>query len=92
MTESESNGLTPRTLAEWHEDYGNVVWWCWRDGEWLGEPAYIGTPLDLGQTVEVTLRGHNVDKLMRGLVGGWPGYHTHWTPHPELPSSPLSPA
>ena len=34
-----------RPLDEWHEDYGPVVWWCWRDGEWLGEPAYIGSPL-----------------------------------------------
>ena len=34
-----------RPLDEWHEDYGSVVWWCWHDGEWLGEPAYIGSPL-----------------------------------------------
>lgn len=78
----------PRPLDEWHEDMGDVVWWCWRDGEWLGEAAWIGTPLDLGQTVEVTLRGHKLDKLMRGLVGGWPGYHTHWTPHPARPAAP----
>lgn len=77
-----------RPLSEWAEEHGNVVWWCWRDGEWLGEPAYIGTPLDLGQTVEVSLDAYGVDKLMRANVGGWPGYHTHWTPHPELPAAP----
>jgi hypothetical protein len=34
------------TLDEYHEDYGFVVWWTWKDGEWLGEPAWIGTPND----------------------------------------------
>lgn len=37
-----------RTLEEWHEDHGNVVWWAWDNDRkgWLGEPAYIGKPLD----------------------------------------------
>lgn len=37
-----------RPLEEWHEDHGNVVWWVWDENrkEWLGEPAYIGTPID----------------------------------------------
>ncbi|CAG4889577.1 hypothetical protein R69919_00775 [Paraburkholderia gardini] len=34
------------TLDEYHEDYGFVVWWAWQDGEWLGEPAWIGAPSD----------------------------------------------
>ena len=34
-----------RPESEWHEDHGFVVWWCWRDGGWLGEPAWIGSPL-----------------------------------------------
>jgi hypothetical protein len=51
-------------LAEYHEDHGCAVWWTWQDGEWLGEPAYIGSP--------------NCDD--------WPGYHTHWTPHPGFPA------
>lgn len=80
--------IEPRALSEWHEDMGSVVWWCWREGGWLGEPAYIGTPLDLGQTVEVTLAAFGVDKLMRAHVGGWPGYHTHWTSHPDFPNPP----
>ncbi len=33
-----------RPLDEWHEDHGFVVWWCWDDGRWLGEPAWIGSP------------------------------------------------
>lgn len=79
--------LEPRPLDEWGEDDGNVIWWCWRDGAWLSEPPYIGTPLGLGQTVEVTVAAHRVDKLMRAQVGGWPGYHTHWTPHPSFPAA-----
>ena len=37
-----------RPLEEWHEDHGNAVWWAWDNDrkEWLGEPAYIGKPLD----------------------------------------------
>ncbi|TPL30928.1 hypothetical protein FJ946_02830 [Mesorhizobium sp. B2-4-7] len=56
-------------MAEWHEDEGYAVWWTWRDGDWLGEPSYIGAP----------------------LCDDWPGYHTHWTPHPTFPSAPVSP-
>jgi len=48
-----------RTLADWHEDDGPVVWWRLP----VDEPAWIGTPLD----------------------EDWPGYHTHWTPHPAAP-------
>jgi hypothetical protein len=45
-SESVRMDAEPRTLDEYHEDYGNVVWWCWQDGEWLGEPAWIGKPHD----------------------------------------------
>ncbi|WP_116116770.1 hypothetical protein [Paraburkholderia sp. BL6669N2] len=43
---AQDRDAEPRPLDEYHEDYGNVVWWCWEDGEWLGEPAWIGTPND----------------------------------------------
>lgn len=76
----------PRPLEDWSENDGNVVWWTWRDGEWLGEPAYIGTPLDIGQGVAVSV-GNN-DFVAH--VGGWPGYHTHWTPHPNFPREPAT--
>ena len=58
-----------RPLDEWHEDYGYGVWFTWEDGQWLGEPSYIGNP--------------NCDD--------WPGYHTHWIPHPEFPAPPARP-
>lgn len=56
--------LIARTLAEWHEDDGNVLWWAWCGREWAGEAAWAGTPND----------------------SDWPGYHTHWTPHPSPPA------
>lgn len=55
-----------RPLDDWHEDLGDCVWWAWHKGEWRGEPAHIGSPLD----------------------SDWPGYHTHWIPHPSFPSKP----
>lgn len=69
-----------RPLSEWHEDIGPVLWWKFP----IDEPPYVGSPLDLGQTVEVTIQAY---KLMRAEVGGWPGYHTHFTPI-ELPEEP----
>lgn len=63
----------------WSEDDGDVLWWCWKDGEWLGEPPYVGSPLDLGYMVEVKASSGQTAQMS---VGGWPGYHTHWTPLP----------
>lgn len=58
--------VVARPLEEWHEDYGDVVWWKFP----IDEPAWIGTPLD----------------------SHWPGCHTHWTPHPDVPALPQPPA
>jgi hypothetical protein len=47
-TRSEADGIeAARPIDEWHEDYGNVVWWSTdpETGDWRGEPAFIGTPL-----------------------------------------------
>lgn len=69
-----------RPLSEWHEDDGDVLWWCFP----IEEAPYVGSPLDPGQTVEV--HAHTADgntKTMRLMVGGWPDYHTHWTPIPK---------
>lgn len=75
----------PRPALEWHEDYGDVVWWALgEDGRWLGEAPYIGSPLDCGRAILVTVDG----KEMTCNVGGWPGYHTHWTPCPDFPPLP----
>lgn len=67
-----------RTLAEWTEEDGPVLWWKFP----VTEPPYVGTPNDSGQVVDVTIKACDTDKLMRTHVGGWPGYHTHWTPIP----------
>ncbi len=82
----------PRPLDEWHEDDGDVLWWCWGwDGQcWLNEPPYVGSPLDCGQTVE--LHTQHEQPAARIFVGGWPGYHTHWTPLPVQPFAPNSTA
>lgn len=70
-------------LDEWHEDIGVVLWWTFP----IREAPYCGTPLDLGQTVEVEVRMNAIHPhLSRFQVGGWPGYHTHWTPLPDAPS------
>lgn len=80
----------PRPLSEWNEEDGDVLWWRFP----IEEPPYVGTPLDLGHTFEIIARyidqGQLVEKLQRQLVGGWPGYHTHWTPI-ECPSEPHPP-
>ncbi|WP_317386575.1 hypothetical protein [Tritonibacter scottomollicae] len=95
MTEPPRDATrVPRPLNEWHEDHGDVVWWCWGwDGErWLDETPYVGSPLDTGQTVEVhTDREKGEAPAARIFVGGWPGYHTHWTPLPAQPHAPDQP-
>lgn len=75
--------MVPRPADEYHEDMGSALWWKFP----IEEPPYVGGPNDLGQTVEVTVQAFGVDKMMRVNVGGWPGYHTHFTPIP-LPSAP----
>jgi hypothetical protein len=94
----------PRPIAEYHEDMGPVLWWCWKPetdkmhGHWLGDPPYVGSPLDHGVPIDLQLdriirwggaeaeqREHLVAQVF--YVGGWPGYHTHFTeiPIPEAP-------
>jgi hypothetical protein len=64
-------------------------------GAWMGEPPYVGTPNDCGFTVHVETKiatsctSNEKPRSMarRFDVGGWPGYHTHFTeiPIPEAP-------
>lgn len=62
--------------VEWHEDDGPVLWWKFP----IVEPPYVGTPLDCGRTVAVQIIGADDPMLQTKFdVGGWPGYHTHWT-------------
>lgn len=76
----------PRPIDEWHEDMGEKLWWCWESGAWLGEAPYVGSPLDCGFTVEC--HTHTAKPAARFDVGGWPGYHTHFTDIPERPEEP----
>jgi hypothetical protein len=82
-----------RPLSEWHEGIGDALWWRFP----ITESPYVGTPLDTGEPVTVEVRRYgNVGegeigikaRAMTVMVGGWPGYHTHWTPMPELPENP----
>lgn len=70
----------PRPLSEWTEEDGEVLWWKFP----VDEPPFVGSPRILGQVVEI--RTHQ-GVIAKGLVGGWPGYHTHWTPIP-IPAEP----
>lgn len=36
-------GITARPIAEWHEDYGDALWWTFP----IQEPPYCGSPLDV---------------------------------------------
>jgi len=84
---ADRDGVEARTLDEWNEDDGSVCWWALdENGQWLGEPAYIGSPLDLGRAYSLTIGDHE----FVATLGGWPGYHTHWTPHPAFPTPPAS--
>lgn len=74
----------PRPISEYHEDMGPVLWWKFP----IDEPPYVGTPMDLGHTVEVSVQAVGVDKMMRANVGAWPGYHTHFTPLPKVSAPP----
>lgn len=80
-----NNAPRPRPLSEWSEERGAVLWWRFP----IDEPPYVGTPNDCGQTVEMRhyVGGAGEVKTTRTDVGGWPGYHTHWTPI-ALPDAP----
>lgn len=77
---------TARPLAEWHEDIGDVLWWRFP----VEEAPYVGSPHCLGHTVELHTHdtGEGPRLAARTTIGGWPGYHTHWTPLPVVPDEP----
>lgn len=82
-----------RPLSEWHEDMGPKLWWRFP----IDEPPYVGSPLDCGHPVEVVVRyiGESIDgdtcpvveNTRSYNIGGWPGYHTHFTDIP-IPAEP----
>lgn len=82
----------PFPASWWDESDGDVLWWCWDGDGWLSEAPYIGSPLDLGMTVECHTHRETGEKpAARFSVGGWPAYHTHWTRLPPQPPAPKYP-
>jgi hypothetical protein len=78
-------GVPARPLSEWSEEDGDVLWWRFP----IDEPPYVGSPLDEGQTVELVFRSIATGAIVhRHQVGGWPGYHTHWSPIPRAVHPP----
>lgn len=77
--------LTLRSASEWHEDMGAVLWWKLP----IEEPPYVGSPLDLGYPALVQVRTSRDQKesalpSLSVSIGGWPGYHTHFSPIPSV--------
>jgi hypothetical protein len=66
-----------RPIEAYHEDFGPVMWWRFP----IQEPPYVGSPLDTGTPTEVEVRdASGRSETLQLSLGGWPGYHTHWTP------------
>ncbi|MGU3417698.1 hypothetical protein [Methylobacterium sp. D54C] len=86
MAERPDDFMRPRPLSEWHEGIGDVLWWVFP----ISEAPYCGSPLDVGRTCKITLQLVGEEHVRRTDIGGWPGYHTHWTPipYPDEPSAP----
>lgn len=90
LAEHVENIARPRPLSEWSEEVGDVLWWKFP----ITEAPYLGTPLDLGRTVEIRVQIATFldpdpkPSIRRKNIGGWPGYHTHWTPLPPIPEAP----
>lgn len=57
--------MKARPLSQWSEDDGDVLWWKFP----IEEPPYVGSPLDLGQTVEVTARTVATETEIHGNIG-----------------------
>lgn len=79
--------LIARPIEEYHEDMGPVLWWRFP----IEEPPYCGGPNDLGYSVEARMSLNKYDEqrsnTIHMMVGGWPGYHTHFTTF-EVPVKP----
>lgn len=92
--------IIARPLAEYHEGMGDVLWWKFPITEppYVGTPNDLG--FDVRVDVEIRTAstyqgsarrdGENMatdPATRRFMVGGWPGYHTHFTTIP-LPVTP----
>lgn len=85
--------LVPVPYAKWTEQDGDVLWWHFDESGRVTESPWVGSPLDCGQTVECILAHHTggtgeiKETKSQTEVGGWPGYHTHFT---RIPAASLS--
>ncbi len=72
-----------RPIEEWTEEDGDVLWWKFP----IEEAPYSGSPNDCGRTCLITLNLVGEEHAHPVNIGGWPGYHTHWTPivEPDAP-------
>lgn len=97
---SEIDWQTPRPREEWTEEDGPVMWWRFpiEEPPYVGTPNDTGRPVLIETTARyhhrtgsehriglVPVREDGIDQTI--FVGGWPGYHTHWTPIP-IPATP----
>lgn len=77
--------MKARPIEEYHEDMGDVLWWVFP----ITEPPYVGSPNDTGNVVIVrTIGGRYGNRDTMVHVGGWPGYHTHFTTI-QIPDDPV---
>lgn len=86
--------LTPRPIADWHEDMGPCLFWTLDERGYPTEPPYSGTPNDLRQMhlidgrVEISEAGLKGDESVGGKIHTidshpFPIYATHFTRTPE---------
>lgn len=74
-----------RPASAWTAKIGDALWWTFP----VLRAPYVGSPLDPGFAVELrTQNGPEPYIAACGHLGGWPGYHTHFTP---LPAAPIQP-
>jgi hypothetical protein len=95
--------FTPRPIAEYDEDMGTVLWWKFpiEEPPYVGSPNDLGHEVVIRPGVNLHISASDTDETKddpsvtdmitiderRFFVGGWPGYHTHFTPIP-LPREP----
>jgi hypothetical protein len=95
--------VTPRPIEEYHEDMGPVLWWKFpiEEPPYVGTPNDLGKEVviempTVGYCTAHVDRDFSPNAMPKKtithpgstfFVGGWPGYHTHFTPIP-LPQVP----
>jgi len=86
---TQSIQVVARPLSEWHEDMGDVLWWKFP----VEEAPWVGTPLCVGRTMRLRIccgrEDNEIEFASNEPGGGWPGYHTHFTPLPPMPAEPI---